>query len=78
MVLQSKVVSKMGTVYSEAGRVTDAEAFRRLIELSSHYARLLNDYDGGHRRIFKTTQEWIERLEHIEELGTGMREKLHD
>ncbi len=54
--------------------MTDAKAFRRLIELSSHYARLLNDYDGGHRLTFKTPEEWIKRLEHLEKAeGIGKK-----
>ena len=49
----------------------DYEAFRELVKLSSHYARLLNDYDGGCRLTFKTPEEWIGRLREIS--GKGPR-----
>ena len=32
------------------------------LKLQSHYAELLNMYDGGKRRGFKTVGEWIDRL----------------
>lgn len=32
------------------------------LKLQSHYARLLNQYDGGKRKGFNTVDEWIERL----------------
>jgi hypothetical protein len=32
------------------------------IRLQSHYARLLNMYDGGKRLEFSNSGEWIERL----------------
>ena len=35
------------------------------VGLQSHYAWLLNEYDGGERMIFKTADEWIERLRKI-------------
>jgi hypothetical protein len=37
------------------------------VKLQAHYAGLLNAWDGGERRIFKTSDEWIARLE---ETGT--------
>ncbi len=41
------------------------EALRALeesVSLQGHYARLLNEYDGGERRQFGNAREWIERL----------------
>jgi len=35
------------------------------LKLQSHYAELLNMYDGGERRGFKNCQEWIDRLKEI-------------
>ena len=32
------------------------------LKLQRHYAALLNAYDGGHRREFNSTDEWIARL----------------
>lgn len=37
-------------------------ALRESVQLQSHYARLLNQYDGGNRHPFATTEEWIARL----------------
>lgn len=43
----------------------EAEAFCRLLILSNHYARLLNDYDGGGRMTFESVESWIARLESL-------------
>jgi hypothetical protein len=32
------------------------------VKLQSHYAGLLNMYDGGTRKQFASGQEWMERL----------------
>jgi hypothetical protein len=37
-------------------------ALQELIELQSHYASLLNEYDAGQRREFGSADEWILRL----------------
>ncbi len=42
-------------------------ALRELVQLQSHYAKLLNQYDGGLRTSFGSAQEWLDRLG---ELGT--------
>ncbi len=36
--------------------------------LQSHYAKLLNDYDGGLRLTFDSPQAWIDRLEETRKL----------
>lgn len=38
-------------------------ALKESIKLQSHYASLLNQYDGGERMVFNSPEEWIERLE---------------
>jgi hypothetical protein len=38
-------------------------ALEESIKLQSHYAELLNMHDGGHRKIFKNKEEWLNRLE---------------
>lgn len=43
------------------------KALSEAIRLKSHYAKLLNQHDGGHRIIFDTVEKWMERLE---ETGT--------
>jgi hypothetical protein len=35
------------------------------VKLQSHYAGLLNMYDGGNRMTFATGQAWIERLKYL-------------
>jgi hypothetical protein len=37
-------------------------ALERSVKLQSHYAGLLNMWDGGERMQFKNADEWIERL----------------
>lgn len=37
-------------------------ALRKSVELQSHYAGLLNSYDGGKRLSFKNAKEWVDRL----------------
>ncbi len=32
------------------------------VKLQAHYAKLLNQWDGGHRLIFPSTGSWIARL----------------
>ncbi len=38
------------------------------VKLQSHYANLLNTYDGGHRMSFANGDAWITRLQDIGEL----------
>jgi hypothetical protein len=38
-------------------------ALDELVYLQAHYARLLNDLDGGSRTIFKNAQAWIDRMD---------------
>ena len=40
-------------------------ALAESVKLQSHYAALLNDYDGGKRMIFATYKAWIDRLDAI-------------
>jgi uncharacterized coiled-coil DUF342 family protein len=37
-------------------------ALTKSVELQSHYAGLLNDYDGGHRMQFSNADAWMKRL----------------
>ena len=37
-------------------------ALNELVQLSSHYAELLNMHDGGERRPFENADAWIIRL----------------
>jgi hypothetical protein len=40
-------------------------ALRESLRLQSHYAELLNVSDGGERRIFRSPDEWMERLREV-------------
>ena len=35
------------------------------VELQSHYARLLNEYDGGKRMTFRNGDAWMIRLRQL-------------
>ncbi|MGH8521941.1 MAG: hypothetical protein ACREU9_11105 [Gammaproteobacteria bacterium] len=37
-------------------------ALAESLKLQSHYAALLNEYDGGNRKGFATVDEWLQRL----------------
>jgi len=45
-----------------AALAAQASALEESVKLQSHYAGLLNQYDGGRRLQFKNAGEWIERL----------------
>lgn len=40
-------------------------ALRESVMLQSHYAELLNQYDGGERRGFVGPEDWMKRLKEI-------------
>ena len=44
-------------------------ALERSVTLQSHYAKLLNDYDGGERFIFTDAHDWLKRLDEIPDGG---------
>jgi len=41
------------------------EALAESLKLQSHYAALLNQYDGGERRQFSGVGAWLDRLEQV-------------
>jgi hypothetical protein len=41
------------------------EALAESLKLQSHYAELLNIYDGGGRMQFATIEAWLERLRFV-------------
>lgn len=43
-------------------------ALEESVKIQSHYAKLLNMYDGGNRIGFKNTDEWIARLKKIDKI----------
>jgi len=42
------------------------KALEESVKLQSHYAGILNMYDGGQRIEFKDADEWVKRLREIE------------
>lgn len=38
------------------------EALAESVKLQSHYASILNGYDGGRRMQFGSAEEWLDRL----------------
>lgn len=50
-------------------------ALSESLKLQAHYAEILNQYDGGKRRIFNDSEEWISRLR---KTGTIPKEQPHD
>lgn len=44
-------------------------ALEESVKLQSHYAGLLNAWDGGERTQFANAKEWIERLTELGEIG---------
>ena len=50
-------------------------ALEESLKLQSHYAELLNMYDGGKRMQFKTPEEWVARLRKTGHLASQDDEK---
>jgi hypothetical protein len=46
-------------------------ALERSVQLQSHYAKLLNEYDGGNRMQFDDADQWLARLEQIKVFRSG-------
>ncbi len=55
--LQREVISKF-----VSDRLILMIALQELVQLQSHYAKLLNQYDGGLRTAFGSAQQWLDRL----------------
>lgn len=47
-----------------------ARALEESVKLQTHYAELLNMYDGGKRIGFNSADAWIDRLRECGTLGT--------
>ena len=47
------------------------EALRESVRLQAHYAELLNMHDGGERIVFKSVEDWIDRLKKIGRIKPG-------
>jgi hypothetical protein len=50
-------------IYYLRARVAELEsALEQSVKLQSHYAMLLNDWDGGTRLRFDSVKEWLAKL----------------
>ena len=57
------VVSGTRKLNEARARVAKLEAaLKQSVELQSHYAELLNMYDGGQRLTFANVEAWLDRL----------------
>lgn len=63
--MQRRIVAKL--VFD---RERMSNALDEAMKLQTHYAELLNDYDGGKRVGFQSGEAWMERLE---ECGKGFK-----
>lgn len=64
-------------LFFRLGRGKELEhALDESVKLQSHYAKLLNMYDGGQRTCFKDSEEWLTRLKAIQELREAEIENL--
>ena len=51
---------------TEARTAALVSALAESVKLQSHYATILNAYDGGKRMSFASEQEWIDRLNSLQ------------
>ena len=51
---------------AEEGLAYVNKCLDKSVELQSHYARLLNEYDGGKRMTFRNGDAWMIRLRQLE------------
>lgn len=62
--LQRRIVAKFAQ-----DRVMLEKALGELVKLQAHYAKLLNQYDGGQRHAFDSAQEWLDRLAELKTIA---------
>ena len=58
--LESGVVGEGETFVHDLSRALDES-----VKLQSHYAGLINTYDGGARMVFLSIQAWLDRLSEL-------------
>jgi hypothetical protein len=61
----SLIVNNLRPLLRKSKLVVDSNKLQKLMDLHAHYARLLNDYDGGKRIIFRTFDDWSQRLDNM-------------
>jgi len=65
---QAAIIKEIERAMSDDTRDRQNELFQlraaleASVKLQSHYAGLLNQYDGGQRLQFSSSEEWLERL----------------
>ncbi len=65
------VTLKKANALTMQGALDEAALLRSSLEesvkLQSHYAKMLNVWDEGERRLFLTAEEWIKRVKEVQE-----------
>lgn len=69
MALGARAVRKLLDMSPSSDRI--ANALAESVKLQSHYAGLLNTYDGGRRQVFSTVDEWLARLDEVASRSGG-------
>ena len=54
-------------------RANLAVALEESVKLQAHYAKLLNQYDGGERLAFENAQEWLDRMVELCKIPSGTK-----
>lgn len=49
------------------------DALTESVKLQSHYAKLLNMYDGGKRMQFENVEAWLKRMEEVDDRSRTVR-----
>jgi hypothetical protein len=71
---KEKIALITGTSTQEREKLL-MDALEHSVTLQSHYAKLLNQYDGGKRMIFKDANAWISRLTEMEKINENNKIK---
>jgi hypothetical protein len=54
------------------------DALEESVKLQSHYAVLLNAYDGGLRLAFESADDWIARLKEVQNQKQSMKKAINE
>lgn len=64
----AEMVQQEATIAALFARMAKLEgALEQSVELQSHYAELLNMYDGGQRLTFANVEAWLDRLDALKD-----------
>jgi hypothetical protein len=70
--LDDQLSTQADTIHEQDDLIAEMrEALDELVKLQAHYARLLNQYDGGKRRAFVDANAWLARLRELKAKTDG-------